>query len=64
VPRAAAPVGVLEVIGERASVGLIEAESVKLVERVQAETSGSGLTMPTPSSRFVAAIASARPMIA
>jgi hypothetical protein len=64
VPRAATPVGVVEVIGERASVGFIEAESVKLVERVQAETSGSGLTMPTPCSRFVAAIASARPMIA
>jgi hypothetical protein len=66
VPGAPAAVGVLEVVGERARVVVGEAERPDLVERGQAagETRGSGLTMPTPCSRFVAATASARAMIA
>jgi hypothetical protein len=59
-----AAIGVFEVLRERPRVGLGEAETTNLVERAQAETSGSGLTMPTPCSRFVAAIASASATIA
>ncbi len=64
VARATAPICILEVIGERARLGLGEAERPKLLEGVQAETSGSDLTMPTPCSRFVATMISARAMIA
>jgi hypothetical protein len=61
---ASTAVGLLEVIGERARIGLREPEPAKSVEGVQAETSGSGFTMPTPCSRFVDAIACARATIA
>jgi hypothetical protein len=54
----------LEVVGKRPRVGLREAERAQLLKGVQADRSGSGFTMPTPCSRFVAAIASARAMIA
>jgi hypothetical protein len=63
-PRAPAPVGLLEVVGQEASVALGETEGRDLLECGQAETSGSGLTMPTPCSRFAAAIVSASAMIA
>jgi hypothetical protein len=64
VARPAAAVGVLEVVGEETGVFVGEAERDEIVERAQAETSGRGLTIPTPCSRFVAAIASARARIA
>ena len=64
VARPAAAIGVLEVIGEDTRIGLGEPEVLDLLEGVQAETRGSGFTMPTPSSRFVAAIASASETIA
>lgn len=64
VARTAAAVRVLEVVGKSPRVGLREADRRELLERVQAERSGSGFTMPTPCSRFVAAIASASALIA
>jgi hypothetical protein len=64
VPRSAAAVGLLEVVGQKSRLGLGEAELPELLEGVQAETSGSGLTIPTPCSRFVASIASATATIA
>ena len=64
VPGTIAPVGGLEMIGEYARLGLREAEGSEPVVGVQAETSGSGFTMPIPCSRFVEAIACARPTIA
>jgi hypothetical protein len=59
-----APVGILEVIRERACGALGKAERTQAVVRVQAETSGRGLTMPTPCSRFVDTIVRARATIA
>jgi hypothetical protein len=68
VPLPPAPVGILEMVGQEPGVGLAEAKCPEFFEgvrsSVQAETSGSGLTIPTPRSRFVAAIASASPTIA
>jgi len=64
VPGPTAPVRFLEVVGECARVGFREAQPAQPVVRVQAETSGSGLTMPTPCSRLVDAIACARATIA
>jgi hypothetical protein len=64
VPGAVTPVGLVEVVRERPRIGLREAEPAQAVVGVQAETSGSGLTMPTPCSRFVEAIAFARATIA
>jgi len=64
VPVAPAAIGVLEVVGEGSRIGLREAETPKSIVGVQAETSGSGFTMPTPCSRFVDTIASASPTIA
>lgn len=63
-PGPAAPVRLFEMVREDARFGLREAEPAQPVVRVQAETSGSGFTIPTPCSRFVDAIASARPTIA
>ena len=60
-------IGVEEVVREDGGIGLGEAERPKTRDdfvRAQAGTSGSDFTMPTPCSRFVAAIDSARPMIA
>ena len=64
VPGTTTPVGLVEVVRERPGVGLVEAEPAQPVVRVQAETSGSGLTMPTPCSRFVDAITCASATIA
>jgi hypothetical protein len=64
VTRPATAIGVLEVVCQNPRLGLAEAELPELLERAQAETSGSGLTMPTPCSRFVASIASASATIA
>jgi len=64
VPVPPPPVGILEMVSEEAGVGLAEANSPEFLENVQAETRGRGLTIPTPRSRFVAAIASASPTIA
>ena len=60
----AAAIRVLEVVGKRPRIGLGEADRLEFLESVQAERSGSGFTIPTPCSRFVAAIASARAMMA
>ena len=67
VARPAAPVGVLEVVGEQGRVRIAEPEAAEPVEGLppgQAETSGSDLTMPTPCSRFVSEIVCARETIA
>jgi hypothetical protein len=64
VTRPSAPVGVFEMVGQETSVGLAEPERFDFLENAQAETSGSGFRIPTPCSRFVAAIASASPTIA
>jgi hypothetical protein len=64
VAGAAAAIRILEVVGKGPRVRLGEADLAELVVRAQAERSGSGFTMPTPCSRFDAAIASARAMMA
>jgi hypothetical protein len=64
VTGAPAPVRVLEVIGERPGLAFGETELLEFLVGVQAETSGSDLTMPTPCSRFVPAMVSARRTIA
>jgi hypothetical protein len=64
VARPAAALGVLEMVREKARIRLGEPELPELLERIQAETSGSGFTIPTPASRFVAEIASASERIA
>ena len=64
VPGPTAAVCVLEMICEKPRLGLAEAQLPELLERAQAETSGSGFTMPMPCSRLVASIDSARVTIA
>ena len=60
----AAAIRVLEVVGKRPRVGLGKTDLAELVVSSQADRSGSGFTMPTPCSRFDAAIVSARAMMA
>ena len=64
VPGPAAAVRVLKMVGEKPRVGLAEAQLPELLEGGQAETSGSGFTMPTPCSRLVASMDSASATIA
>jgi hypothetical protein len=59
--------GVEEVVGEDTRIALVESERPQAAVDVlgaQLWTSGSGLTMPIPCSRFVSATASARAKIA